>query len=73
MRIRRDFPGLELFIKTEPYDEKESPGENLKNLAQALEYNIAVVTRFWGRMASDICMSEESIPGSSKIDLESKG
>ena len=44
-----------------------------ENLAQALEYNIAVVTRFWGRMASDICMSEESIPGSSKIDLESKG
>lgn len=44
-----------------------------ENLAQALEYNIAAVTRFWGRMASDICMSEESIPGSSKIDLDSKG
>lgn len=44
-----------------------------ENLAQALEYNIAVVTRFWGRMASDSCMSEESLPGSSKIDQESKG
>ena len=44
-----------------------------ENLAQALEYNMAVIIRFWGRMAPDICMSEESLPGSSKIDLESKG
>ncbi len=47
--VRRDFPGLELFIKTEPYDEKESPGENLKNLAQALERKKSVRRASFGQ------------------------
>lgn len=34
---KQDFPGLELFIKTQKYDEGFTPGENLKLLAEALE------------------------------------
>lgn len=34
---KQDFPGLELFIKIEAYDEEKKPGENLKFLAEALE------------------------------------
>jgi len=38
-------------------------------LARALEYNIAAVTRFWGRMAPDnSSMSKASVSGSSEIN-----
>lgn len=35
--VRRDFPGMDLFIKTQPYDDKIMPGENLRMLIEALE------------------------------------
>ena len=47
--VKRDFPGLELFIKTEPYDEKAMPGENLKKLAEALEVKKSVRKASFGQ------------------------
>ncbi|MCI8838208.1 MAG: hypothetical protein HFG74_09120 [Hungatella sp.] len=47
--VKRDFPGLELFIKTEPYDEKEPPGENLKKLSEALEVKKSVRRASFGQ------------------------
>lgn len=34
---KQDFPGLELFIKTEKYNDEFTPGKNLEELAKALE------------------------------------
>lgn len=35
--VMRDFPGMELFISTKPYNEQDGPGRNLELLAKALE------------------------------------
>lgn len=35
--VLREYPALELFVKTIPYDPAISPGDNLKKLSQALE------------------------------------
>lgn len=35
--VRREFPEMELFIKTIQYNDAEEPGQNLKRLSEALE------------------------------------
>lgn len=35
--IKRDYPGIEVFSKTIPYEEKVSPADNLKELTKTLE------------------------------------
>ena len=35
--VLRQYPGLELFVRTIPYDPALAPGENLKELSKALE------------------------------------
>ena len=35
--IRQEYPGIEVFAKTEEYDEKKDAGQNLKDLTAALE------------------------------------
>lgn len=36
-RVMEEYPDIELFAKTIPYDEKKTPGENVKELTAALE------------------------------------
>ena len=40
--VRREFPEMELFIKTIQYSETEDPGQNLKRLSEALEVKKSV-------------------------------
>lgn len=35
--VRGDYPGIEIFATTVPYNEQESPADNLKRLTEALE------------------------------------
>lgn len=35
--VKRDYPGIEIFAKTIPYEEDKSPSDNLKELTKALE------------------------------------
>lgn len=47
--VRRDFPGMDLFVKTEPYDENIMPGENLKMLTEALEVKKSIRKASFGQ------------------------
>lgn len=47
--VRQDFPGLELFIKTEPYDENAAPGKNLEKLTEALEIKKSIRRASFGQ------------------------
>lgn len=47
--VRRDFPGLELFIRIKPYDGQATPGKNLELLAKALEEKKALRRSSFGQ------------------------
>jgi hypothetical protein len=36
-KVYKDYPELELFVKTIPYDEKKKPGQNIQTLTEKLE------------------------------------
>ena len=47
--VKKEFPGIALFIKTMAYDQEKTPGENLKELSKKLEEKKAVRQASFGQ------------------------